>query len=584
MKIKVIMADGVRDIECEAGESLLAAMKRQEVYVPAYCGGRGTCQKCGVKLVDGMLPVTQEDAKAFDAHALADGMRLSCTAYPQQDCTVRLCTDDESEFEILTGTGAAVGTGGNAFGGAAVGAGANEACGGAVAGREGSDAATAGGQGCGAFGVAVDIGTTTIAMELWGLEDGKMYAQDSRINHQRAFGADVISRIQASCSGEQLALQRSILNDLCDGLRAMIAQAGIKADQVARITIGANTTMGHLLLGYPCHTLGVSPFTPVDIDIIRTSLGALLEQAAAKPSDGSAAQLQNAAQSGGQGIDESVCDLPLDAQLIVLPGISTFVGADIVAGLLVCGFTENEKPCLLIDLGTNGEMAIGHRDRILCTSTAAGPAFEGGNISHGIGSVRGAICSVHMDDDGRVTYETIGQGAPLGICGTGVLDITAELVERGIVDETGLLDDDYFDDGVKIADSPGGEPIVFTQQDVREIQLAKAAVRAGIEVLLRRFGIGCGEIDTVYLAGGFGFKIDTEKAISIGLLPEGFRGKIRVAGNTSLKGARACLFDGGTLAKAQVLGHQAEEVSLGGDAYFNQCYMDAMCFENEDIG
>lgn len=554
MKIKVIMAEGPRVIECEAGESLLAAMKRQEVYVPAYCGGRGTCKKCGVKLVEGALPVTQEDEKAFDANALAAGMRLSCKAYPQQDCTVELCTDDESEFEILTGSGAS---------------------GGAVAGGVENEA----------FGVAVDIGTTTIAMELWGLDSRKMYAQDSRINHQRAFGADVISRIQASCSGEKLALQRSILNDLCDGLGAMIAQAGIEADRVARITIGANTTMGHLLLGYPCDTLGVSPFTPVVIDIIRTRLGALLEQAAVKPGGGQAAQPQNAAGGIVRGGDASpACGLPLDAELIVLPGISTFVGADIVAGLLVCGFTESEKPCLLIDLGTNGEMAIGDRARIISTSTAAGPAFEGGNISHGIGSVRGAICSVHMDDDGRVTYETIGQGAPLGICGTGVLDITAELVERGIVDETGLLDDDYFDDGVKIADSPGGEPIVFTQQDVREIQLAKAAVRAGIEVLLRRFGIGCAEIDTVYLAGGFGFKIDTEKAISIGLLPEGFRGKIRVAGNTSLQGARACLFDGGTLAKAQALAHKAEEISLGGDAFFNQCYMDAMCFENEDIG
>lgn len=579
MRIKVIMSEGTRTIGCEDGESLLEAMKRQDIYVPAYCGGRGTCKKCGVKLVDGALPVTQEDEKAFDANALAAGMRLSCMAYPQQDCIVELCTDDESEFEILTGSGASVSAAaGGMESGGLTGAETGGASGDSVA-------AAAGGTKEEVFGVAVDIGTTTIAMELWGLNSRKMYAQDSRINHQRAFGADVISRIQASISGEKLALQRSILNDLCDGLGAMLTQAGIEADRVVRITIGANTTMGHLLLGYPCDTLGVSPFTPVDIDIIRTRLCELLSKAGMKPGDSGAAQSQKAAcgDVSSAGMKPGNC-LPLDAELMVLPGISTFVGADIVAGLLVCGFTENEKPCLLIDLGTNGEMAIGDRGRILCTSTAAGPAFEGGNISHGIGSVRGAICSVHMEDDGHVTYETIGQCAPLGICGTGVLDITAELVERGIVDETGLLDDDYFDDGVKIADSPGGEPIVFTQQDVREIQLAKAAVRAGIEVLLRRFGISCGEIDTVYLAGGFGFKINTEKAISIGLLPEGFRGKIRVAGNTSLKGARACLFGGQTVAQAQALAHRAQEISLGGDAFFNQCYMDAMCFENEDIG
>ncbi len=532
MIIKVMTEKTVQEIQCDRGESLLSAMKRQDIYVPAYCGGRGTCKKCGVQVMDGELPVTDEDALAFSADALKAGMRLSCKAYPEQDCTVRLCTDDESAFEILSGGGEEISCAEN----------------GAAPEDE-------------LLGVAVDIGTTTIAMELWGLNSRCMYAQDSRINHQRAFGADVISRILASTSGEKAALQRSILNDICDGLTAMAAQAGIDCARITRIVVGANTTMEHLLMGYNCETLGVSPFTPVNIHTIRTSLGELL---------------------GCINSGEAAGKLPLKAPLILLPGISTFVGADIVAGLLVCGFEQSEKPCMLIDLGTNGEMAIGNKDRIISTSTAAGPAFEGGNISHGIGSVRGAICSVSMED-GKIFYDTIGNAPALGICGTGVLDITAELVARGIVDETGLLDDDYFDDGVKIADSPGGEPIVFTQQDVREIQLAKAAVRAGIEVLMRRFGVGCEDIDTVYLAGGFGFKIDTDKAMAIGLLPEGFRGKIRVAGNTSLQGARACLFDEGQLSAAEMLGACAGEISLGGDAFFNQCYMDAMCFENEDI-
>lgn len=528
MIIKVITDKTVQEIECDRGESMLFAMKRQDIYVPAYCGGRGTCKKCGVMVIDGELPVTDEDAQAFKADALEAGMRLSCKAYPSGNCTVKLCTDDESAFEILNG-------GANEISGTADGMALEDEM----------------------LGVAVDIGTTTIAMELWGLKSRRMYAQDSRINHQRAFGADVISRILASNSGEMKALQRSILNDICDGLGAMAAQAGIDCGKIARIVVGANTTMEHLLMGYNCETLGVSPFTPVNIHTIHTSLGELLDGNCAK-------------------------NLPLAAPLILLPGISTFVGADIVAGLLVCGIDQSEKPCMLIDLGTNGEMAIGNKERIISTSTAAGPAFEGGNISHGIGSVRGAICSVSMAD-GKMTYETIGHAPALGICGTGVLDITAELVDRGLVDETGLLDDDYFDDGVKIADSPGGEPIVFTQQDIREIQLAKAAVRAGIEVLLRRFGVDCEDIDTVYLAGGFGFKIDTKKAMDIGLLPEGFKGKIKVAGNTSLQGARACLFDESQLAAAEKIAAEAGEISLGGDAFFNQCYMDAMCFENEEI-
>ena len=177
-----------------------------------------------------------------------------------------------------------------------------------------------------------------------------------------------------------------------------------------------------------------------------------------------------------------------------------------------------------------------------------------------------------------MAWETIGGQPPVGICGTGVLDITAELVAHEIVDETGLLDEEYFDTGVEIAKREDGVPIVFTQKDVREIQLAKAAVRAGIQVLLKRYGVRCEDLQTVYLAGGFGFRLDVEKAISIGLLPEGFRGKIRIAGNSSLEGARLCLLDEANLQRAKHLALETEEISLGNDPDFNEYYMDAMYF------
>ena len=189
----------------------------------------------------------------------------------------------------------------------------------------------------------------------------------------------------------------------------------------------------------------------------------------------------------------------LQCPATLLPGISTYVGADIAAGIYSCGMASQEETSLLIDLGTNGEMAIGNKDRILVTSTAAGPAFEGGNISWGMGSVQGAVCSVQIED-GKASCRTIGEQPPLGLCGTGVVETAAELVRSGLVDETGLLDEEY-EDGFCLGETPAGEKILFTQKDVREIQLAKSAVRAGLETLLLRYGTDAAGIHKVYLAG-----------------------------------------------------------------------------------
>ena len=532
MKIKIINHEKTTELECGNSETLLDAMKRRQMYVPAYCSGRGSCGKCKIQLLEGYLDVTDADKKAFDKEQLEAGMRLSCQARPVQDCTIRLCTEDEENFDILTSP--------------------------TVSGEHKAGAS----ESSGSYGIAVDIGTTTIAMELLDMETGHSLGKDSRINHQRAYGADVISRIQASVDGLGAQLRVSVCRDLLDGMMVLLLQSGASLEQIKKIVIAANTTMCHLLMGYACDTLGVAPFTPVNIGTIRSNMAAVLEPV-----------LADAPQSFSGTLLEKI-------ELVILPGISTFVGADIVAGLLVCDFSRREDTCMLIDLGTNGEMAIGNKHRRIATSTAAGPAFEGGNISCGTGSVKGAICAVELKD-GEMTYQTIGDGAPVGICGTGVLDITAELVKHEIVDETGLLEDDYFDDGVFVAKSASGASISFSQKDVREIQLAKAAVRAGIQVLLKRFGVECEALSTVYLSGGFGFRLDVDKAIAIGLLPEGFRGKIKIAGNSSLAGATACLLDEQCLLSAGELAQSTEEISLGNDADFNEYYMDAMYFENE---
>ena len=223
---------------------------------------------------------------------------------------------------------------------------------------------------------------------------------------------------------------------------------------------------------------------------------------------------------------------------------------------------------------------MGNKDRILVTSTAAGPAFEGGNITWGTGSIPGAICSVKLEGT-DVQVKTIRDQAPEGICGTGVVEITAELVREEIVSDSGVLDDEFFERGFPLAKTPDGKEIVFTQKDVREIQLAKAAVRAGVETLLVRYGIEKKDVAKVYIAGGFGYKLNTEKAIAIGMLPEEFWGRIEAVGNSSLAGAAKYLNDPEGEKTVRGLVEISEEVNLSSDKDFNEFYMDAMFFEAE---
>lgn len=516
IEIAIIDNNEKQTIICKDNQNILEALKENSIYVPAYCGGRGTCGKCGIVLLEGELPITKDDEQTFDSEQLNQGYRLSCRAYPQEDCSIRILAGKEDDFEVLSD-------------------------GGAVS----NDGQIPKGE---SLGLAIDIGTTTIAIDLVALDTGVIYAGDSRINKQRAYGADVISRIQAANNGQGEALRQTIVTDIVEGIKAIVTDKDIAADMIKRVVISANTTMCHLLMGYNCGKLGVYPFNPYNIETIKASFG-----------------------------DIFLTDF-LDAEVIILPGISTYVGGDIVSGLLACGFFETEEPVLLVDLGTNGEMAIGNKDCIICTSTAAGPAFEGGNISSGIGSVAGAICAVRIEKDG-VSFETIGNQKPVGICGTGVLDITAELIDKNIVDETGLLEEAYFEKGYPIAKAEGGSDIVFTGRDIREIQLAKAAIRAGIDVLLKRYKATYDEIKTVFIAGGFGFHIDIEKAVNIGLIPEELKAKVEIAGNTSLKGAIKCLLEPGKIEIAKSLVNKAEEISLGNDADFNEFYMEAMFFE-----
>lgn len=495
------------------GESLLDAFIRQEIYISAPCGGKGRCGKCGVQVLNGNTWISDEDKKIYSEEELDAGWRLSCCLYPTEELEVSVSQSDESLFE-------AVGETENTK-------------------ESGTEESF--------YNVAVDIGTTTIAMSLTGGDSGKVFHTVTSVNSQRAYGADVISRIQASVDGKKEELQKSIQKDLQDCMEKLLKEKELPGERVKTIIISGNTTMGHLLMGYDCDTLGVFPFIPVNIDFIKGTEAILGTDKFGKK------------------------------EVILLPGISTYVGGDIVSGMYAYDFTEKEDVCMFIDLGTNGEMGIGNKEKILVTSTAAGPAFEGGNITWGMGSVPGAICSVKLNG-AEAEVKTIRDEAPQGICGTGVVETAAELVREEVVDETGALDEDYFDDGFPLAKTPDGKEIVFTQKDVREIQLAKAAVRAGVETLLLRYGIKKEEVSKVYLAGGFGYKLDTEKAIAIGMLPEEWADRIVTVGNSSLSGACKYLKDENGDKTIEKLVSISEEINLSADKEFNEFYMNEMFF------
>lgn len=514
MKVKIKQGKKEYSVFCKNGQTILDALKEKGDAEVAFCGGRGTCGKCKIRVCDGNLPVTKSDKKFFSDKELINGWRLACQAVPVSDCIIENHMDNENAFEILS-----------FFSGKKI----------KMDFRDEE------------YGIVADIGTTTIAMVLCGLKNGQIYVSHSMVNRQRIYGADVITRIQASVDGKGPELQKIIRESLSNGIKTLTKKGNINISWIKKIILTGNTTMVHLFMGYSCASLGVYPFTPVNI---RTITGKS---------------------------EDFFCCQEIHCPVILMPGISTYVGADILSGIIDCQMAEKQEISLLLDLGTNGEMALGNKERILTTSTAAGPAFEGGCISCGMGSVPGAISSVTINER-HVSYKTIGKKHPIGLCGTGVIEITAELLKENLIDETGALNE-KFKKGFVLAEKENGEKISFTQKDVREIQLAKSAVRAGLETLLLKYGVTKNQINNVYIAGGFGFNLSLEKAIMIGLIPKEFQDKTIILGNSALGGAVKYLTDSKAGEKAEKIRQVTEEINLSKDNDFNELYMEYMFFD-----
>lgn len=507
------------EMDCPADVAVLDFIQDQGLPLAAPCGGKGVCGKCKVRILSGTLPETREDKEFFTPTELADGWRLACQAVTTAEVTLEIPPHDESSFAAL----------------------------GMTEEQQDRKKIPLDHQ----TGIAIDIGSTTLAASLVDLTTKEVIHTETTVNQQRRFGADVISRIQAANSGHAKALHASI----CEDVASLCVRLAMAYPAVPRtyshLVIAGNTTMEHLFMGYSCEGLGSWPFHPI-------TLGGETVLASKAMGDVGVPWLTK-------------------QSVTLLPGISTFVGADITAGIWKCQMTKTDDLSLLLDLGTNGEMAIGNANGLLVASTAAGPALEGGNLSCGTGSVSGAISGVSIRH-GRAVTKTIDNAAPVGICGTGVIECLAALVEQGLVDHNGKLQEPYFSNGFYLGETTDGKDIRLTQQDIREIQMAKGAIRAGLETLMATYGATYDDIQQVYLAGGFGYYLNPTKAALMGLLPKELAPRTKAVGNTSLAGAVGALIEPEALAEMKQIQQEAKEIVLGNTPKFQELYIQYMGF------
>lgn len=484
----------------ERGTPLQDVLFAQGVEFP--CGGRGRCKGCKVKLLDGALPVSSEERQKLTATELAEGWRLACRGRADGDLKIDLAQwetmilGDDSTFEFRP--------------------------------RDG-------------WGVAVDLGTTTIVAQLLDLRTGRVLAVRTGLNAQAQHGADIMSRVDFAARGG-LATLRDLVRGQIGRLLDDLLAAASAAREVNHVVLVGNTVMHHLFSGLSVEPLAQHPFEPEHAGL----------------------QSFRAAELGW--------NVPGNPEVRFLPCLGGFVGSDLLAGILATKLHESGAPVALIDLGTNGEIVIGNRERILCASTAAGPAFEGARIAMGMRAATGAISEVTLRD-GALRCHVLGNGEPRGICGSGLVDAVAAGLDLELIHPSGRLAVD--------GEWPLQPPVTLTQRDIRELQLAKGAIAAGVRILTQQWGARKADLAQVHLAGAFGNYIRRASARRIGLIdfpPD----QVRPAGNTALLGAKLALFrlpetDG---ADADLL-KKIRHVSLNEDPAFHEIYVEEMQFPSK---
>ena len=484
------------------------------------CGGRGTCRQCRVIARGALSPLTAEEQESLTEQEIESGVRLACL------------TTVEGAAEITISSAAAM----------------------EVIETAGETPSYPTDPPEGEYGAAVDIGTTTLVVSLYRLGEREPLGTLCRKNPQGAFGADVISRIGKAVEGKGEALFAAVSGALDGMLRVLTARCRVDPSSVASVVVTGNTAMLYLLARESPEPLSHSPFTmtrPFGQALPASKLG--------------------------------LCCLG-DTPVYLPRCMSAFVGADITCAVLAGRVLEQEGTTLLVDIGTNGEMALNYKGTLYCCSTAAGPAFEGAGIRMGLNAVRGAVDGVTLSG-GEIRCTTIGNTEPAGICGSGLIDAVAVLLKAGIIDETGAVQDEghAYSDRVTELD---GEPavrlagkVLLTQEDIRKVQLAKSAICAGLKTLIGHVGLASEQVDRLLIAGGFGRHIRLENAGAIGLIPPELCGKARAIGNAAIAGAAMILQNREYPSSTAAFAEKAVTVELATNPQFMDYYVEGMLFE-----
>ena len=600
-----------RTIHVLAGTTVIEATAQAGLTIQTPCGGAGTCGKCRIQFTAGACEPSAGDKANLSAEELADGWRFACQTAICDDCTITIpqTTLFASQHQILTETSdeaaeivpavrkvfvelseptlieddadlyrleKAIGEfkaplsviaqvrnvlRSDSFSGTAVLADHH------LIGFEAGDTS----EKC--YGVAFDVGTTTVVGSLLDLRNGEEVALASGMNPQTSFGDDVISRINYSAQGAENLdqLRQSIVGTINNLLDQMCAESSVARGDIYEFAFAGNTTMEHLLCGLDVEPLGRVPFTPAHARALSLSAE-----------------------------DLGIRAHP-EAAAYVFPVIGGFVGGDTVACMLssTLGAQASDDATLLVDIGTNGEIVLAANGKTYASSTAAGPAFEGARISCGMRATNGAIAKIVMDTD--LHYNVIGNVPAVGLCGSSLVDLSSGLLTAGIIDSTGRLlppdelpadlpealakrltvDDEGRVSFLVASDDPA-HPVSLTERDVREMQLACGAIRAGITILMKKAGIEVGDISQVLLAGGFASFIRRSHALRIGLLPGGIdHSRIHYVGNASLTGARWALLSTDARQRAERCARKTEHVELSQDLDFQMQFAECMIFPED---
>lgn len=505
-------------IQAPKGSNLRQVLLAAGVFLDSPCGGKGTCGKCRVELQGELTPPTKAEQQLLPKNNPL--LRLACQVELLGDVQVFLPQSKEIGIELLQTSDHGV-----------------------------------------PLGAAVDLGTTTLQAYLVDLTTGAQLATAKMANPQASFGADLISRLAfAQEEGEE-----TLTLKLRRGVQRLLAQlmktAGREPGQLESLVLVGNSAIHHFWWGFETVSLAQAPYMPLERK----------------------AKAELASKLG--------LSLAPEAQVYFLPLVAGFVGADTVAAVLATELDQREGIKLLVDLGTNGELVLAKDGTLLAASTAAGPALEGGEIGFGMRAGKGAIEAVAIENS-HVGCKVIGDAKPLGICGSGLLDLLAQLLKAGLVDKTGrLLSQEEFlaqggdpklssrltKDGFQVAEGAHG-PIFITAGDLRKLQLAKGAVRAGIEILLSAEEVKAEELDEIILAGAFGSYLHPESALAIGLLPQVAPERIKSAGNAAGEGAVRVLVSPEAKEDAERLAREIQYLELAGHKEFQDRFVDALLF------